>query len=77
MGRDIRDFDNEKDLRAAWKVFDKASVGVRYVWCLVCCRAVPLASAPLHPECTSGGESSSLNAVKSGYGSISLGLGAL
>jgi hypothetical protein len=23
MARDIRDFDNEKDLRAAWKVFDK------------------------------------------------------
>lgn len=27
MGREIRDYDNEADLRAAWKVFDKDNKG--------------------------------------------------
>ncbi|KAG2491440.1 hypothetical protein HYH03_010226 [Edaphochlamys debaryana] len=27
MSRDIREYDNEQDLKAAWKVFDKAGAG--------------------------------------------------
>ncbi len=55
MGRDIREFDNEKDLRAAWKVFDKARGGSNSRGCrafVLACAACLLWEAVLADLCS-------------------------